>query len=195
MKVSDIAKDAAGSASGVNQSAIDATQTQDTQDGKSTDAVIRDRAGTVFNPDIHATDSAGKPVVTRKGVFRNRSGPKKIQPSPETVPGQPGDEKQFNHEGAGRFAADLTVMAGVKLCGPGWMPVIDSKKGINEYEDIRKAYSGYFEAKGVKDIPPGWVLTFVLFSYAAPRLTQEETKSTINKAITWIKNIFLKIKK
>jgi len=192
MKVQDIAKDTAGSASGINQTAIDATLNQDNQAGKDQGAVIRDRAGTVFNPEIHATDQAGKPVVTRKGIFRHRSGPKKVTPSPG--PGPATDEKQFDHENAGRFAADLTVMAGVKLCGPGWIPVSDPKKGINEYEDIRKAYSGYLQAQGVKDIPPGWVLTFVLFSYAAPRLNQEETKNTIAKALTGIKNIFIRIK-
>jgi hypothetical protein len=40
-------------------------------------------------------------------------------------------------------------------------------------------------AKGIDDLPPGLALTFALFFYMVPRLSQPKTKSTLTKIKEW----------
>ena len=78
----------------------------------------------------------------------------------------------------------MFVQASILFFGDKWHPVVDPKKNIDEKSLLDTAFSDYFEATGVVDIPPGLTLAFVICAYASQRCN----KSVIRDRFFKIKN-------
>ena len=177
----DIIKDAEKSAPEVSEHVADPEISVDPE----TISKIKDKAGIVFDPEKHAIDNTGRPVITKAGYFRKRSGPKTtIEKKPSRDP----EPEIIDDEAAGIIAANLTFTVGQLVFGP------DGQPKPAEIEQITQAYAVYFKSKGMVDLPPGWLLATVLISYAAPRIIEPAAQSRIKRALTWAKNGIAKIK-
>ena len=113
----------------------------------------------------------------------------------ESVPGAPvpnAAQVQRENEAkiAGQAAAQMLFMAGQALGGSEWAP----REG--EPDLIAGAFSEYFKAKNIRDIPPGAALAFALCIYVGPRFAMPETKRRVSslwgRVKLWIANRKLK---
>lgn len=88
--------------------------------------------------------------------------------------------KQFTVMGEMTF--DISTGALATIFGPEWRP---------QNEDERKGVAGaiaeYYRIKGVKDLPPGWMLLAVCLAYSAPRFAHANTRSKLSLAWDWTK--------
>ena len=180
-----------------NMAAIQA-HTQETQEKTEAISSMKDDNGTVFDPEIHATNKDGEPSLTSTGKFRKKKGASKIARKIEM---DPAAKEAQAARAAGRLAADMLVVSATSIGGPEWQPV-GMKDGqqvqadFNEHENLRKAFADYFEAKGISDFPPGIALTIAVSAYAVPRLTTgKETKTRLAKAKIWFSELGNKFKK
>lgn len=159
---------------------------------------IKDRFGTVFDPDIHRTNPDGSPMIAKKtGRFALRPGRKQGPPSvsqlggisklPEGTPhNYPAEEPTPDYAMMGAEAAQLTILTGVVIGGA------EFANGRNQYvgglEDqkyLADAYAKFFEARKVKAVPPGLQVVAAISLYIAPRLQMPETKSRLHKIGEW----------
>lgn len=179
---------------------------------------LTDKHGRPFNPDIHFFDEkASFPRLNKTGkaagkiaIKRNVKKPGKQskvarpeKPKQEMAPKEkpePGEEKaevkksSMTPDMAAKVAAAVTFRMGVLIGGEEFEPRTDSQTGLNEAEFMRQSYKDYFEAKGVTEVSPGWILVIALTTYVAPRLTMPKTQTRIQrisksfaKAAIWIK--------
>lgn len=149
---------------------------------------LMDSEGTLFDPDIHATDKAGAPVVTLAGTFRKRSGPKpnKKDPQPD---GQPDPERiDAENKNSGSVAealTSITFLAGSKFFGENGMP-----KSQEEITEIQTRFDRVLAPYGMQDIPPWADLAIVLTKYAGSRAIEPASRTHMQKAIEKIKAMF-----
>lgn len=80
---------------------------------------------------------------------------------------------------------DMGTNSLAMILGPEWQAQNPQERDI-VIESLKK----YFEVKQVKDIPPGWMLTFVLLTYSVPRLRQPSTSGKLKLGWQWVKNKF-----
>jgi hypothetical protein len=146
-----------------------------------------DKSGVAFDPLFHAKNKEGSPVITQAGYFRKKSGPK--QPWKNKPQGEETQEVQAERNGEGIVAAEMTFLIANVVFGEAGSPTDDERKNISN------AYSVYFEAKGIKDLPPGWMLATVLTAYAAPRVSQPETKSRLKRFYEKVKGFMSRLNK
>jgi hypothetical protein len=167
-----------------------------------------DKHGRYFDKDIHQTNKDGTPRINKEDGFisikqgawnrKHVESPKSeiarplkevpdASPGPEIKP-EPVKTSIMTPEIAGKIAADHTFLIGVLIGGEDWKPIINAEMGINEQDFITQAYTAYFRAAGIIEIPPGWMLIIALSSYAIPRFTMPRTKTRLVRAGQWIKN-------
>jgi hypothetical protein len=164
------------------------------------DPLVKDKYGRPFDPEMHETDGEGNPVFCKskqlRGYLRIKNGSKRPRDVggtgksrvviPESDEGhaadtdRPAPEKQeipsVPPEMIAALAAGYTERMGVWLGGPEWWYIRDQDKRIDEERDIRKAFTVYFQSRGVQDLPPGWVLVLTIGQYAMLRLHMPETQ-------------------
>lgn len=165
-----------------------------------------------FDPSIHATDANGVPIKTKRGEYAKKRGRKagsgnaadSVLRAPGSGPApsnssaplsdapKPINPIVFKH--AGRAAAQLTVGTSAMLFGPAWY--LDERKDTerDEYHAMASAYAAYFQANGIADIPPGYMLALVLAAYAAPRVSDPETLTRFQKMALGAKNLWTRIR-
>jgi hypothetical protein len=74
--------------------------------------------------------------------------------------------------GAATAAAQCVFVMGKIVGGDDFTPIVDPESGENEPKMMTDAFYSYFQAKGVKDIPPGAALCMVISTYALRRFTR-----------------------
>lgn len=67
--------------------------------------------------------------------------------------------------------------------GPEWQP-----RSPDEKNAVCSALAAYMKSKGMTDLPPGYVLSFVALAYAAPRFAVPTTRDKIKFFFGWIKD-------
>lgn len=169
-------------------------------------AHLRDRDGNPFDPAIHATNADGTPKLTANGKLRKRPGRKSGDSvgvsSKSRLGGIPGasapvtsaegitHEQRAQARAAGVSAANALITLGVALGGDEWQPIVNHEQGIDERAQLENAFGAYFEAKGLRDIPPGVALTIAVGAYALPRFTRPKTQKRVStlkeKLFVWI---------
>lgn len=158
---------------------------------------LTDKYGRAFDPEIHVTNDDGSPrinkgdghVTIKKWIKRPVTASKVKKPRPKSEKPEPKPEpKPFMPPGiAGKVAADITFTIGVAVGGREWAPMKNDEMGVDELSFMQDAYANYFEAMGITDVPPGWVLVIALSSYVAPRLVLPKTQTRFSRAYSWIK--------
>jgi hypothetical protein len=161
------------------------------------DPSLSDRYGRKFDPALHVVKVDGTPDLTNAGNLRLK--PKNEQGEPGSAaprekpvsqigtgpsPVQTQIQAQAQYQATGQASAHMLFMVGVMLGGEEWQPSDDEKIYLTG------AFVQYYEAKGIKDMPPGVVLATALLSYALPRFSQPKTKTKIQKLMKWAKGKF-----
>src|SRR5262249_53453538 len=84
-------------------------------------------------------------------------------------------------------AMSFDMGAGImsRIFGPEWNPT-----NAEERAAVVNAIKNYYESVNMPDIPPGYMLCFVLAAYSAPRLAQQPTKTKLQAAWLWLKMRF-----
>lgn len=77
---------------------------------------------------------------------------------------------------------DMSTGTAATMIGPEWHP-----RSPEERQMLVSNLANYLKAKDVKDIPPGWMLVFVVGAYSMPRFSQPATKEKLRFGWTWIK--------
>lgn len=134
----------------------------DSEYGRLTDAY-----GRHFDPAIHCTHPDGSPIINRKsGHLRVKRG----------LGGQTGSNSRYvppemaaNFRSAGIAISRSFQMVCVMMGGENW------KASETETQALDTAWGGYFEARGIDNIPPEVTLAIVLMGYAGPRLQASPT--------------------
>ena len=138
--------------------------------------IYTDASGELWDDTKHATGSDGKPIYTVKGFFRKRRSYSGRAESTETVACRK----------AGEIAAIAFTQFGVALFGEEWQPIQNENE--NEREILVGAFSDYFTAKGIIDIPPGVVLCIAIGGYSIRRIGKPQTKSRLGKARDFLRS-------
>lgn len=165
--------------------AIESNASEGEPEHASDTARVTDRFGRSFDPAIHSTDDMGNPRFTNSGKLRIKrgSGSSYIAGAENAGTRNAGADALA----AGQAIADAIIGSAHMLMGDEWAPRIDPSSGMNERLALGMAWGRYFEARGMRDIPPGWALTIVMCSYAVPRLTQPQTQTRLGKIGAWCK--------
>ncbi len=183
-----------------NVAAIDAQQSATVETAKVASGNT-DKAGTVFDPKLHAVNSEGEPSLTPLGKFRKRRGTSSVSSTNKALVEQ---QQTAEHKAAaranGHMFADVFIGSCVTLLGDEWVPVGESGKQevatFNEHENLRRAFGDYAEAKDMRNFPPSTVLITAMFAYMMPRLMAgKETQTRLAKAKIWLTDKFNGLKK
>lgn len=168
-------------------------------------ALMKDKRGDTFDPDTHATNDDGSPKMTAAGYFAKKRGRKagstkstlntgSAQKHQETIDPQKAVKAQQRM--AGNAAANTLITLGVVMGGEEWQPMKSEEHGIDEKMTLEMAFSDYFEAKNMDDIPAGVALSIAVMGYALPRFTmpktQQRSKTMWGKVKKWWINRKLK---
>lgn len=151
--------------------------------------------GKAFDPEQHATDANGTPKKTQAGRWAKKRGRK----NGSTVGGPAGQKeaaetlKGSAHVQTGKAATSLLVTMGM-MWSEEFQPIRDHANGIDERLMLESAFSDYFAAKDIDDIPPGVALTFAIVAYIGPRLTMPKTQSRTQRFGNWLGQKWLKRK-
>jgi hypothetical protein len=132
-----------------------------------------------------------------KGSTNRRSRLGSIQQEP--APGNVAEKQQLDIAAQTAMAAGtathLTILTGIMIGGTDFQPMKNPMVGgMDDAEFLNKAYTDYFQAKGVTDIPPGVALTAALMCYVAPRFRLPETQSRTKKFALWISEKWAKFR-
>ncbi len=183
-----------------NVAAIDAQQSATVETAKIASGNT-DKAGTIFDPKLHAVNSDGEPSLTPLGKFRKKRGTSSVSTTnKELIAQQQTDAQKAAARAAGQLAADMMIGSCVTLLGEEWIPIGETGKQepatFNEHENLRRAFGDYFAAKNISDFPPGMALSIALTSYMMPRFAAgKETQTRLAKAKIWITEKFNGMKK
>jgi len=131
-----------------------------------------DKDGYTFDPALHVVESDGTPKITAAGLLRQKPGHKNKSKIVELQKGK--DVQQ--QRASGKVCASILIQLGISFGGEEWQPSKDAKTGIDEQAMLESAFSEYFEATGMSDLPPGIALTVAISAYALPRFTKPNTK-------------------
>ncbi len=189
--IEDIHEEIQEESSAPSTAAMEAAQEIVVEKAKETEGT-KDSKGVVFDPKLHAVNSEGEPSKTPLGKFRKRRGLSTVSMTNKAIKEQQQTaEQKQSARVAGQLAADMFVGTAVTVFGEEWIPVGPKGKQevatFNEHENLRRAFSDYFEAKGISDFPPGMALSIAVTGYMIPRLAGgKETKSRLAKAKVWI---------
>ncbi len=83
----------------------------------------------------------------------------------------------------------FSKIAGVIIGGEEFAPMrkeIQPGIVIDDMASLTGAFTTYFHAKGITDLPPGVVLAAALLGYIAPRFAMPKTQSRWSKLKGWV---------
>lgn len=182
-------------------------------------ASLRDKYGHAFDPTLHQANADGSPKLSRagrlqglpgrplprKGGSRVGQGPPSVSTAPplgevagagsghraESSAGDSGGDPSA--ELSAQVVVDSVTTACTFALGPEWQPRRERIGGrvFDERAQLIVALAKYFEATGVRDVPPGVLLGMTLSSYALPRLVGgTETRSRLARAWSKVRGWF-----
>lgn len=163
------------------------------------DTTVHADAYAGFDPEIHATDENGNPILTARGKLAKKRGPRRassasadsvLTDAAAPTPGNAPSISPAVFRQAGVAAATMTHATCGMLLGPAWF--LEPK--AEEFKSMASAYEGYFKAHGITDIPPGWFLALVLTSYAAPRFQHPETVTRMQRIGLGLRNAWVRVR-
>jgi hypothetical protein len=134
-----------------------------------------DASGTIFDPAVHERGSDGQPKVTKKGNFRKK------RVSTSTIAETRDTSSDASYNACGSSTAEIFFVLGQAIGGPEWSPTND------ERQYMTGAWTEYYKAKEVKDLPPGLIVATAMVSYALPRFSRPITRSRFGKMKHWFK--------
>jgi len=165
--------------------------------------------GRTFCPDLHI-NKKGKPLVSsRSGLLRCKKGKapsiseicdisdifEKQRQKKELA-----NEKDLSNEAVlssddtaqnqtlGSASAEIVFTVGMAAGGEDFIP---SKQ---ERVYMSSAFTQYYQSKGMKDLPPGFILASALLSYIAPRMNKPKTQTKLKKLYIYLKSKLTKTK-
>lgn len=191
----------------VTQQSNEKTVSNKSEDAKNPQSgskvALTDKYGRTFDKNIHESNPDGSPklnknkkhIMIKKGYHSKPSTQNSqiggVNKQSETnLNDKQIDINELSPEDAGKMATDLTITTGVMFGGEDWYPVVDENMGVDESKSMQAAYTKYFKAVGVTDIPPSWLLAITLTSYAMPRMFMSKTQSRLKKVANWFKSLF-----
>jgi hypothetical protein len=108
-----------------------------------------------------------------------------VVPNPNPPPLVPLAPKKItrpaDYENLGNMAASLWFSGGETIFGDEWRP------NPAESDGVPKAFTAYFRAKEIGDIPPGVALCLALGTYSVARITRPTVKARFVQGWLWVK--------
>lgn len=104
--------------------------------------------------------------------------------SPRAAPSPPPIAADYGE--LGKLAANLFFALPQSFLGEEWAPEGQEPKMVAD------AFTHYFKATGMSDIPPGWMLTITLSGYTAAKMQKPTVRERIGGALSWCKNLVLR---
>jgi hypothetical protein len=134
----------------------------------------------------------GQPRSHHKQTSGQRSKPREFNPGSEPAPAiDPRDggpmtrqSKVVDYHAMGVMCVDVVTAVAQQVGGEEWRPQVD------EYKNLVNATETYLRAKEFPDLPPGWILCFVVCGYALPRLNAPTTREKLGRVGDKIKGFF-----
>lgn len=141
-------------------------------------AAIKDAAGAVFDPALHAKSRDGSPSFTADGKFRRRRGVGSAVVPPQIQAQQDEETKRRKARMAAGGITEIIFKVGETIGGPDWRPIkVDTgPQQMDERAEMVEAWAAYCYAKDINDVPPGIMLGLVLSQYTLSRLTTTGTQ-------------------
>ena len=198
----DLARKAlGGGASEENKNAEQLSTDANAQPQPAKAGEIRDRAGELFNPELHAVKSDGSPSFAKSGLFRRRrgTGGRVAIPATPAISSEESrriaeqqaaaaeEQKRRKAMIAAQGISEIIFKSGYMLGGDEWLPIKNDEKQIDERRDMHTAWAEYCYARGVEDIPPGMLVAFVCSAYMLPRFAAPETQKRLGAFATFLK--------
>jgi hypothetical protein len=87
---------------------------------------------------------------------------------------------------------DMSTALMARIFGPEWLT---NEKEPMERASVVLAIKKYYESVDLPDIPPGYMLCFVIAAYAAPRLGAQPTRTKLQAVWLWLKMKFTRKQK
>lgn len=84
-------------------------------------------------------------------------------------------------QAAGVATSECIFITGQVLGGMEWIP------NENERVMMINSWGAYYQAKGMTDIPPSFIVLTAMLGYVGPRLGKKETQSRLKKLGGWMK--------
>ena len=198
----DLARKAlAGTENNENAESISTDTPAQNKPAQSGAGEIRDKAGELFNPELHAVKADGSPSYAKSGVFRRKrgTGSRVTIPAANAIPPDEArriaeanaqaaeEQKRRRAMIAAQGISEIIFKSGYMLGGDEWLPIKNEEKQIDERRDMHTAWAEYCYARGVEDIPPGMLVAFVVSAYALPRFAAPETQKRLGTFATFVK--------
>src|SRR6058998_1503755 len=116
------------------------------------------RAGETLNPDEYQIRE-GKPALSKlTGKPKKKTGPKKIE-----VTAPAAEQPALELVAMGTIYTEMLFGACQTIFGPAWEPKQEQRQRITH------AFGVYLKAKGMKDLPPEFMLASALLGYVADK--------------------------
>ena len=169
--------------------AIEAAQVKDA--AASND--VKDPKGRLFDPAIHQTDAAGKPLLTPTGRFKSKIRLPKQTTGINLPTEQPLAVPEYR--AVARTLVGLFIQTGYALVGDEWLP--EKTKDQDEEQNLISATENYCASTGFRDLPPGIIIAVAFIGYGLRRIGKPRTRNLVEKSIVWVKtfatNTWIKI--
>lgn len=178
-----------------NSSTPDAGTPDASQTNRPTGTVhgdLRDVDGNSFDPNVHVTDESGQPKLTSSGKLKKKRKPRasKSRVAQVESPIKPDEDIETQARMAAAATVEAIGMMGRMLGGDEWAFVRNVELGVDERAQGIDAFTTYYKAKGVTDVPPGVIIAIWGLGYIGPRMAMPQTKSRLQLAWSWIKTKF-----
>jgi len=150
----------------------------------------------------HTLPRARKEAADRKaGVAPSVNGEQPPPPDFSDIPDGPAQPAApvlapAKFEGMANMSFDMTTGLLARIFGNEWLPQpdADDQTKSTERATVVLAIQKYYESINLPDIPPGYMLCFVVLAYSAPRLAAQPTKTKLQSAWLRFKLFFSKKK-
>jgi len=147
------------------------------------DLELRDASGASFDSTLHQMSKDGMPKITKAGNFKKKPGKSKSAIANVTPP-----DEDASYKACGSSTAEIIFIAGQGIGGAEWKPRPEERAYMSD------AWTQYYKAKGVEDLPPGVIVATALISYVAPRFTMPETQTRTKRFTNWFKGQLTRMK-
>lgn len=150
----------------------------------------KDSTGTVFDPDLHATNKEGRPSVTPSGKYRKKKGYGKKSTTP--LHGLSISPEEARREEIERNSKQLTTLffGAMQLpfiFGTEGAPIINEEQGVNEVLMIYNANRNWMEQNEVIEVPPWLELTMAYGTVVGQRFTMPVTQKKTKNLWGWLR--------
>lgn len=152
-------------------------------------AGLQDRDGLSFDPRFHKVDADGEPILNKDGSLRRKSGKGSPNSRPVSTAPRVGDPAAYDaYRATATGIVESVQMLGMLVGGDEWRYIRDPDHGIDERAQGIEAWTGFCEAYGMQDFPPGVAVAIWGTAYVGVRLTQPKTQSRLKAAWYWARS-------